>query len=372
MGAFDVAIVGGGLVGTAVAYGLARQGARIAVLDEGDVAFRASRGNFGLVWVQSKGLGMPEYAAWTKASSDAWAGLRDALRDETGIDTAFARPGGFHVCLTDGEMERRREQNKRLHNQPDMVPYEVRFLDRKDALDLLPGLGPEVVGVSYCPLDGHANPLKLLRALHAALARRGAAYRSNTPVQRIERSGDAFALTTPAGTILSGKLILAAGLGNARLAPMVGMTAPVRPQRGQILVTERVAPFLKHPLVTVRQTDEGSVMIGDSLEEAGFDDRVGHAVVAMMADRAVKTFPALRGVRVVRTWGALRVMTPDGFPIYQQSAEHPGAFLVTCHSGVTLAAGHALNLAPHVAAGCLPDAAFAAFSARRFDVRAAA
>jgi len=64
----DVAVVGGGLVGAAIAWGLARAGTRVVVLDEGDVAFRASRGNFALVWVQSKGLGMPEYAAWTKLS----------------------------------------------------------------------------------------------------------------------------------------------------------------------------------------------------------------------------------------------------------------------------------------------------------------
>ncbi len=69
---FDVAVVGGGLVGAALAWGIARAQQRVVVLDEGDVAHRASRANFALVWVQSKGLGMPEYAAWTKRSSDAW------------------------------------------------------------------------------------------------------------------------------------------------------------------------------------------------------------------------------------------------------------------------------------------------------------
>ena len=84
----EIAVVGGGLVGAAIAWGLARLGKRVTVLDEGDNAFRASRGNFALVWVQSKGLGMPEYAAWTKRSADAWAGLASALKDETAIDVA--------------------------------------------------------------------------------------------------------------------------------------------------------------------------------------------------------------------------------------------------------------------------------------------
>jgi len=76
--AHDFAVVGGGLVGSAIAWGLARLGQRVIVLDQGDFAYRASRGNFALVWVQSKGLGMPEYAGWTKRSSDGWAGFAAA------------------------------------------------------------------------------------------------------------------------------------------------------------------------------------------------------------------------------------------------------------------------------------------------------
>jgi glycine/D-amino acid oxidase-like deaminating enzyme len=148
---------------------------------------------------------------------------------------------------------------------------------------------------------------------------------------------------------------------------MVGLEAKVRPQRGQILVTERLQPFLRHPVVTVRQTDEGSVMLGDSQEEAGFDDSLRTDVLATIARRATRMFPLLGRANVVRSWAALRVMTRDGFPIYAASTRHPGAFLVTCHSGVTLAAAHAYVLAPMLAAGALaPD--LAAFAPERFDV----
>ena len=71
----DVLVVGGGLVGTAVAYGLAREGAKVTVLDQGDGGFRASRGNFGLVWVQGKGYGLTPYARWSRSSSRLWPGL---------------------------------------------------------------------------------------------------------------------------------------------------------------------------------------------------------------------------------------------------------------------------------------------------------
>jgi hydrogen cyanide synthase HcnC len=151
----------------------------------------------------------------------------------------------------------------------------------------------------------------------------------------------------------------------------VGLRAPVRPQRGQIVVTERAERFLDHPLVTVRQTDEGTVMLGDSAEEAGLDDGVGLGVSSAIASRAVRMFPLLKSLNVVRTWAGLRVMTQDGFPIYDESSSRPGAFLATCHSGVTLAAAHALVLAPMIAAGSL-SADLDVFSARRFDVQTAA
>lgn len=369
---FDFAVVGGGLVGTAVGWGLARIGQRVVVLDEGDVAFRASRGNFALVWVQSKGLGMARYAAWTKLSSDSWGGLHDELRRTTDIDVHFERPGGFQIALSEKELEASELRLKRLHNQPDMtIGYGYEVLDRERVRKMLPAIGPEVVGGIYCPLDGHTNALKLLRALHTGFRALGGDYRPASAVSAIAPVDGAFRIEHAGGTLTAGKVVLAAGIANARLGPMVGMTVPVRPQRGQVLVTERLQPFLRHPIVTIRQTDEGTVMLGDSQEEAGFDDTVGTGVISTIAERAVRTFPLLGRANIVRSWAALRVMTKDGFPIYQQSATHPGAFVTTCHSGVTLAAAHALHLAPMLVAGAFPED-FAPFGTRRFDVPEAA
>jgi glycine/D-amino acid oxidase-like deaminating enzyme len=368
----DVAVIGGGLVGAAIAWGLARAGQRVVVLDEGDVAFRASRGNFAMVWVQGKGLGLPDYAAWSKRSSDLWGDLARLLREQTGLDVSFRRPGGFHLCLSEREVENRANLLARLHNQRTIVKYDYEILDRARVKAMLPQIGPQVAGASYCALDGHVNSLRLLRALHAGMQQLGVVYRSDHVVERIDDRDGGFRLTTRHGELRAGKLVLAAGNGNARLGPMVGLNVPVRPQRGHIIVTEKVAPFLDHPIVTVRQTDEGSVMIGDSVEEAGWDVTVGAGVVSAMAERAVRMFPQLGRLNVVRTWAALRVMTPDGFPIYEQSASRPGAFVASCHSGVTLAANHALVLAPLIAKGELPAEQFGVFSARRFDVPAIA
>ncbi len=366
---YDCAVVGGGLLGASIAWGLAKLGQRVVIVDEGDTAIRASRGNFALIWVQSKGLGMPEYAAWTVKSSNAWAGFAGQLRDQTGLDVCFERPGGFHLALSEAELEARASQMNRLHNQPTVVDTGTVMLERTEIAKMLPHIGPDVVGGSYCPIDGHVNSLRLFRALHTGLAQLGATYLPNHAVTDIRHENGVYQLVTANREIHAAKVILAAGNANMHLAPLVGLYAPMLPERGQIIVTERVQPFLKYPVVTVRQTDEGTVMIGDSREERTTPDGMTTPINAVMANRAVRMFPILGSLNVVRSWAAIRVMTQDGFPIYNQSTSHPGAFVTCCHSGVTLAANHALTIAPMIAAGALDEHALAAFSAGRFTRR---
>src|ERR1700742_4186538 len=107
--AFDLIVIGGGLVGGAIAWGAASCGASVVVLDEGDIAYRAARGNFGLLWVQSKGAGMPSYAHWTRRSTALWPDLAAALLAATGVDTALRQPGGLAFCLSDSEFRQRDE-----------------------------------------------------------------------------------------------------------------------------------------------------------------------------------------------------------------------------------------------------------------------
>ncbi|MCC7227029.1 MAG: FAD-binding oxidoreductase [Burkholderiaceae bacterium] len=368
-GVYDALVIGGGLVGSAVAFGLRQQLDHVAVLDEGDIAFRASRGNFGLVWVQSKGMGMPAYGHWTMSSQQLWPRLAGLLHELTDLDVGLEQRGGLHPVLTEEEYEHRIRFMSELLDQPGMVQYDWKMLDRKELADLVPGIGPEVLGATWTAVDGVANPLKMLRALHTAFDRQRVDYLPLHPVADIALRHGVFEMSTPHGKIQARKVVLASGLSNQALGKQVGLEVPVRPQRGQIVVLERTQRILQTPFSTLRQTDEGSWLIGDSQEEAGYADGVvGLPVLATLADRAVRTLPALRDVRVVRSWSALRVMSRDGFPIYEQSATHPGAFVATCHSGVTLAAAHALRVAPMVVEGALPGD-MAPFSTRRFHVQ---
>jgi hydrogen cyanide synthase HcnC len=359
----DLIVIGGGLVGGAIAWGAARQGASVVLLDEGDIAFRAARGNFGLVWVQSKGAGMPPYAHWTRRSSELWPALAGTLTEAVGVDVGLRQPGGFMFCLGDDEFENRAGIVRRMHNESGDIG--TRMLDRNEVRAMVPDLGDRVVGASFCPIDGHASPLYLLRALQADAQAKGMAYRPGRKVDKIEAAPNDFAVHSGSERFIAPRVVIAAGLGSRELAPMVGLSMPVTPLQGQIVVTGRLPRFLDYVTHVIRQTEEGTVMLGDSQEDVGFDISTRVSILSEIAARNIQVFPALRDANIVRTWAALRVMSPDGLPIYEQSERYPGAFAATCHSGVTLAGAHALALAPAIMAGALPDE-LSAFHSRRF------
>src|SRR6056297_2742379 len=103
---FDLAVIGAGLVGSALAYGCQRAGARVAVCDAGDDDFHASAANFGLVWVQGKGLGAPAYAALSFRAAQEWDAFAADLAQATGISPAYRRTGGVRIALDEAELDR--------------------------------------------------------------------------------------------------------------------------------------------------------------------------------------------------------------------------------------------------------------------------
>ena len=359
----DCLVVGGGLVGASLAYGMHRHGATVTLLDEGDIAIRASRGNFGLILVQSKGHGLPVYADWTRQSRLLWPEFAETLLQETGVDVQLRTTGGYWFGFSDEEVEQRKTMLQPLADAAG-VPFEI--LSPSELRERLPRLGPQVVGGSFCPLDAHVNPLRLLKALHTGLVTGGVNVVNGVTVDAMTWKDGVFSISAGAKVFRARRLVLGAGLGNRRLAPMVGLYAPVVPNRGQILVTERLQPFLPCMTNKMRQTEEGSVQLGSSEEDVGFNDLTTLPVMQAIATKAVRTFPFLKDVNLVRSWAALRVMTPDGFPIYEESETCPGAFVVTCHSGVTLAAIHSMRVSAWVLGkGPHPNEA-GAFASGRF------
>ncbi len=362
----DTIVVGGGLVGAAIASGLAARGERLALLDGEDRDLRASRGNFGLVWVQGKGADYAPYALLSGHAARLWGEFAARLADDTGIDVALEQTGGYDFCLDEADWDARADEMRRVAAHTD-GEFSYEMVAGDELRRRLPRVSGDVLGASFSPHDGHVNPLLLLRALHDRVQRLGGRHVAAATVRAIEARGDAFELDSAAGRFACGRVVVCAGLGTTALARPLGLEIPLRPQRGQLLISERVPRFLPCATLQVRQTADGTLQIGDSHEDAGYDDATTLDVIERLAARALRIFPHLAGVRLQRAWGALRILTPDGTPIYARSATYPGAYAVTCHSGVTLAAWHASEIADWIA-GDEPHPLIAAFDAARFDV----
>ena len=340
----DFAIIGGGIVGLSVAHGLLKQGCSVICIDGSDTDFRASRGNFGLVWVQGKGIRTPFYAAWTQNAARIYPDFVSELSQETGVQINYNQAGGYEYFTDPQTLSQRMDEYKQLKKAlNDDYPYE--FLSSSQIRAAEPMIGGETIGASFYPYDGHLNPLQLLKALASYCQKKGLSHYLGEELKTADKKEGVFRLVTKKGlTISANKVVISAGLGAKKIGPLFGFLGLVSPQRGQILVTEKISPILNRPSVTIRQVDEGAIQIGDSQEQAGFNDNETQAQMSRIARNAIKVMPKLAQLRLVRAWGSLRVMSPDGLPIYHQSHTMPGAFLITCHSGITLAATHSTNL----------------------------
>ncbi len=340
----DFAIIGGGIVGLSVAHGLLKQGASVICVDGTDTDFKASRGNFGLVWVQGKGIKTPFYAAWTRDAARLYPSFVSELSEETGIKINLSQIGGYEYFIDSNALDERIAEYKKLKRALNGdYPYEI--LSSSEIRAAEPMVGGETIGATFYPYDGHLNPLQLLKALTEYCQKRGLSHYLGEVIESAEKKEGVFKLVTKKGLEVSAeKVVVCAGLGAKKIGPLFGFKSLVSPQRGQILITEKLPPILKRPSVTIRQTNEGAIQIGDSQEQVGFNDNETQVQMSRIAQNAIKVMPKLAQFRLIRAWGSLRVLSPDGLPIYQQSVSMPGAFIVTCHSGITLAAIHSVNL----------------------------
>ena len=365
---FDTIVVGGGLLGMSVAYGLRLRDVSVAVVDEGDVAHRASRGTFGLVWAQSKGLEMSNYARWTRESIALWPAFAEDLNRRSGIDVNYSQCGGYVFAFADDELERRKAAYDKICDGLGLDGPDYEVLDRPAVAEAFPGIGDAVCGATYCPIDGDCDPLALLRALHSGFIGAGGRHFPGHGLVRIDDGGPRPKVETTSQTFEADRVVLAAGIGNIKLVRGLGSELPLKPLRGQILVSERVKPVIPHLTHVIRQTQEGTILFGDSQENVGIDDSTTAATMHDIAQNATNTFPFLKDIRIVRVWGCLRPMPLDGFPIYDRVPGHPNVIILNTHSGVTLAAAHARTLAGQIHDDTL-GVTVRGFPMDRFDVQ---
>jgi glycine/D-amino acid oxidase-like deaminating enzyme len=374
----DVVVVGAGVVGAACAYRLAAAGARVRVCERAHVAAGTSGACEGNVLAWDKEL--ERELPLALRSADAWAQLADELPD----DFEYVPKGSIVVAENEAELQAAAEWARVLAGLG--VAGEV--LDADALRREEPYAAPDLPGGVLYPGDAQLEPRLATAALARAAVARGAVLAAGESVERIVRGagGRAVAVETSAGRIAAGAVVVAAGVWTPALLETAGLSVPVTPRKGQVVVLERSPVRFRRKLseagyfaavkadeaelqvaMVVESTPSGTILLGSSRRHAGFDRAVELPVAAAVARRAARFFPILREARALRVYAGLRPLTPDHLPIVGPFAEAPNICVATGHEGA------GIGLAPATAelvaawhAGAPPPLPPAWFSPDRF------
>ena len=355
----DVLIVGGGVIGCAVAYELAKDGLRVTLLERAGLCAGASGANGALIWPQAMHRG---------AALDltlACARLFPTLGEELGADIEYRRTGGMVAIETDAQWAQMAEY---VAGQP-AVGLHAELLDGAEARRREPLLAPDLRGAVYAEHGGTINPFRLTLGYAHAARVRGATLVTGTEVLSLLRRGDRIAgVTTRTGDLEAETVILAGGAWSGPLAATANLRVPVTPRQGMVVVTEP-APFrLRNVLKPIKsdtdmwrfsqpwppdapgrpgydpnlppgkgmgiaQTVAGNLVIGSTSRFVGLDRAPTLAGIRYVLESACRIAPAIGQLRMLRTWAGFRPYTPDGLPLLGPAPGVNGLVLATGHDG---------------------------------------
>ena len=380
-----VVVIGAGIVGTACAYFLTRDGHEVSIIDRGPVGGGTTSRGEGNILVSDKEPG-PELdlalwsaRLWRVLGTDLGAADLE-LEDKGGLVVAADRDSAEGLASF---AERQGAAGVRVDPVAgDRLP------------DYEPHLAAGLAGGAFYPGDQQVQPVRAAAGLLRAARRLGARYRSGVEVSglRTDGSGAVVALLTDRGAVPADAVVQAAGTWGGSLSSRLGAPVPVLPRRGFILVTEPLPGVVRHKVysadytasvasgdaglqtsVVIEGTRGGTVLIGASRERVGFDLRVDYDVVRVLAAQAVRLFPMLADVSLLRVYRGFRPYCPDHLPVIGADPRMPGLFHACGHEGAGIGLAPATGaMIADLLAGRTPAVDPTPFRPDRFAGQAAA
>jgi glycine/D-amino acid oxidase-like deaminating enzyme len=338
----DVLVVGGGVLGCAAAYQLARRGVDVLLIERGELNREASGSNAGTLHVQMPGkhfrvnydgrdLTAAERAhvcATDRLYAEA-ARMWRTLEAELDADLGVRRLGGLMVAETEADLGLL-ERKARLERP---LGIETEVVGTADMRRIAPALSARLAGAAWCPEEGFANPLLAAPAYVRAAARHGARVRRQTPATGVARAGAGFRVETPAGPIHAGRVVCATGAQTPALAAMVGLALPIVPHALQVMVSEPRPPALAHLVqhasrgLSLRQTPHGTFVIGGGWPAEPVPGGRPRTVLPSLVGSArvvQDTLPCVAEARILRAWAGMTTATGARNRV-GIVGEHPGA-----------------------------------------------
>ncbi len=362
----DIVIIGGGIIGSSLAYYLAQRGVRDVVVLERDYISSGSTGRCGAGVRQQWGMEMN--CRLSKGSVDIF----EELSDELDMDIEF-RQGGYLVLIENENQIEQMTKNITLQNS---LGIPSKMISNEEAREIVPYLRPDsYIKATFCQTDGHANPFLTNFAYARAAKRMGATFLRGTEAKEIVFDGDRIVGVKTADEVIhTNAVVNAAGGYSHEVAQMAGIDLPTYSERHQILVTEPLASLFDAMVISfvsgiyLQQVPHGSFVLGiGEKEDPSYNTRSTWEFLETVSRELVSILPIMEKVRIVRQWAGLYNKTPDCQPIVGEYEGLPGFYNAVGFSG------HGFMLAPmtstilaQIICGEEPSIDISALSATRF------
>lgn len=361
MNAFDVAIIGGGVIGGSIAFELAAEKLSVVLLERQQPGREASWAAAGML---SPGPDSPEALPLVplgKESLRLYPEFISAVEEASGRSTSFAREGTLQIfpgLHADAERESMAAEYRRLD-----LKFEL--LSVNDARKLEPSLSPTTRSAAWLPEEAVVDPRLLTEAVMAGARRRGVEIRHDSAVISVLREGNRCNGVIAAGDRITSKFVVVAAGAHSAGIDWLAKYAPTRPVRGQMLALRSKKVALQRVLRSeggyLVPRRDGRIIAGSTLEDAGFDKHVTPSGICGILEAALELVPGLANAEIIETWAGLRPGSPDQLPILGPT-DVEGLLIATGHyrNGILLAAVTARLFRDWILSGraCMGAAAF--------------
>jgi len=358
----DVAIVGGGIIGCAIAYNLRKLGVDVTVLDQGKIGAEASSAAAGLLAPLGSLSGPGPFADLLLASFALFPSLVPELEAVSGIRTEYERTGALRVVRNPRHIANLRKRMQEW--QP--LGLEMHWLSGDEARQHELLLSSDVCAALYAPEESQISAPQLTQAFAQAAIHRGAKLYSHREITGVQyHNNRVTGIQTAHGeTITCSHLVIAAGSWAARCGEWLNIPLPVSPQRGQILSLRQPSPPLSplHSIVFgeaayLAPKSGNTIIVGATKDEVGFDKHMTAGGLSWLLSTAIRLTPTLESCAIDRLWTGLRPKTPDQHPILGAAPHWENVTLAVGHGsvGIMLSAITGQTIAELVTTGRTPE-----------------
>ena len=351
---FDAVVIGGGVIGASVCYYLSKNGLKVALVEKGDIASGTSGRCDGNVLISDKQPGFDTEMTFQSQL------LFKELYNEIPYDFDYTQRGSLYIIESEEEYN---VADKFVKKQVENG-YPMRMMSRKEIHDDEPFLADDIVGGVEIECDLSLNPMRFAFGLTLEAQKNHAVIYDHTSVTgiRLDSKGAVVGVETDRGILATGRVINCAGVWAPAIGKMAGINIPIQPRQGQLLVAEKCFTVGKRKImefgymmakfgdenykrnVNSRLEDLGiafvfeptlsdNFLIGSSRAFVGFDTTVSIEVMQGLAERAIRFFPVMRDINVIRAYAGLRPYVADHLPIISHIDNVPGFYIAAGHEG---------------------------------------